>query len=73
MNNKEEILMKVNTLVHAYRQGILGGEKMPEDENPHLDKGSKEKYMYFTLPIMEKDMSIATEPFFWSQNHIRRE
>lgn len=31
MDNKEEILMKVNKLVYAYKQGILGGEKMPED------------------------------------------
>ena len=51
MNNKDEILLKVNKVVHAYRQGILGGEKMPEDENPHLDNGSKENYMYFTLPM----------------------
>ena len=51
MNNKGEILLKVNKLVHVYRQGILGGEKMPEDENPHLDNGSKENYMYFTLPM----------------------
>lgn len=51
MNNKDEILRKVNNLVQAYRQGILGGEKMPEDENPHLDNGSKQNYMYFTLPM----------------------
>lgn len=51
MNTSEEILEKVNKLVCAYRDGILGGEKMPEDENPHLDKGSKQNYMYFTLPM----------------------
>ena len=51
MNNKGEILRKVNSLVQAYRKGILGGEKMPEDQNPHLDNGSKENYMYFTLPL----------------------
>lgn len=51
MNTKEEILQKVNNLVLAYKSGLLGGEKMPEDENPHLDKGSKENYMYFTLPM----------------------
>lgn len=43
--------MKVDQLVCAYKQGLLGGEKMPEDENPHLDKASKENYMYFTLPM----------------------
>lgn len=51
MNNSDEILKKVNRLVCAYKQGILGGEKMPEDENPHLDKASKQNYMYFTLPM----------------------
>ncbi len=51
MNNGDEILKKVNRLVCAYKQGILGGEKMPEDENPHLDKASKQNYMYFTLPM----------------------
>lgn len=51
MNNKDEILRKVQNLVHAYKQGLLGGEKMPEDENPQLKKDSKENYMYFTLPM----------------------
>ena len=51
MNSREEILEKVNHLVRAYRQGILGGEKMPEDENPHLEKSSAANYMYFTLPM----------------------
>lgn len=51
MNNADEILEKVNKLVDAYRKGFLGGEKMPEDENPKLDQSSKENYMYFTLPM----------------------
>lgn len=51
MDNKDEILKRVCKLVSAHKQGLLGGEKMPEDENPHLEKGSKEKYMYFTLPM----------------------
>lgn len=51
MDNRDEILVKVNKLVHAYKQGILGGEKMPEDENPHLEKDSRQNYMYFTLPM----------------------
>lgn len=51
MDNGDEILEKVNKLVLAYKQGILGGEKMPEDENPHLEKDSKQNYMYFTLPM----------------------
>ena len=32
MNNHDEILAKVNKLVDAYKQGLLGGDKMPEDE-----------------------------------------
>ena len=51
MDNRDEILTKVHSLISAYQQGLLGGEKMPEDENPHLKKGSKENYMYFTLPM----------------------
>ena len=42
---------KVYSLVGAYKQGKLGGEKMPEDENPALDISSKENYLYFTLPM----------------------
>lgn len=49
--NQEEILRKVYNLQKAHQSGLLGGEKMPEDENSHLDKGSKENYMYFTLPM----------------------
>lgn len=51
MSNTEEVLIKVERLVNAYKNGLLGGEKMPEDENPCLDKPSKENYMYFTLPM----------------------
>ena len=51
MNTREEILEKANKLVDAYKQGLLGGEKMPEDENPGLEKSSKYNYMYFTLPM----------------------
>lgn len=28
-----------------------GMDKMPEDENPALDKSTKENYLYFTLPM----------------------
>ena len=42
---------KVYALLDAYKSGRLGGEKMPEDENPALDKLSKENYLYFTLPM----------------------
>ena len=36
---------RVHALVDAYKSGRLGGEKMPEDENPGLDKKSKENYL----------------------------
>lgn len=37
--------------MEAYQKGLLGGEKMPEHENPGLDRSSKENYMYFTLSM----------------------
>lgn len=48
---KEEILRKVDILYGMYKKGSLGGEIMPEDENPHLEKSSLENYLYFTLPM----------------------
>ena len=49
--NKEEILDKVNKLINMHKNGELGGEIMPEDANPHLEKSSLENYLYFTLPM----------------------
>ena len=40
MDDRDEILGKVNKLLLAHKSGILGGEKMPEDENPCLDKAA---------------------------------
>lgn len=51
MDNREEILKKVDLLYMMWKNGELGGEVMPEDENPHLDSSSKENYLYFTLPM----------------------
>ena len=51
MDKNDEILEKVYRLLSAYKNGLLGGEKMPEDENPHLPKDSCGNYMYFTLPM----------------------
>lgn len=50
MNNKE-ILNNVERLISMHKNGELGGEVMPEDANPHLEKGSPENYLYFTLPM----------------------
>lgn len=49
--NKSEIIEKVYTLVALHKSGALGGEIMPEDENPGLDKSLAENYIYFTLPM----------------------
>ena len=48
---KDEILKKVEILYTMWKKGSLGGEIMPEDENPHLPKESLENYLYFTLPM----------------------
>lgn len=47
----DEILTKVKKLISLYKDGKLGGERMPEDSNPHLPKDSNENYCYFTLPM----------------------
>ena len=49
--NKLEILDKVDKLIKMYKNGELGGEVMPEDANPGLEKDSLEIYLYFTLPM----------------------
>ena len=38
-------------LIELYKSGALGGEFMPEDANPRLNKDSDENYLYFTLPM----------------------
>lgn len=49
--NSDKILKKVDLLYNMHKNGLLGGEIMPEDSNPNLNKGSKENYLYFTLPM----------------------
>ncbi len=48
---RKEILENVGKLIEMYEKGLLGGEVMPEDSNPHLIKDSVENYNYFTLPM----------------------
>lgn len=43
---------RIYALIDAYKSGRLGGENMPEDANPALDKTTKENYIYFTLPMV---------------------
>lgn len=42
---------KVYKLKELYDNGMLGGELLPEDNNPNLDKSSLENIIYFTLPM----------------------
>ena len=49
--DKSEILKKAEILMRMYKEGLLGGEIMPEDNNPGLPKDSKENFLYFTLPM----------------------
>ena len=48
---KSKVFKKADLLYKMWRKGELGGEVMPEDANPNLDKDSKENYLYFTLPM----------------------
>lgn len=49
--NQDEILRFVHKLQKMHRDGLLGGEVMPEDQNPGLCKSSSENYHFFTLPM----------------------
>lgn len=49
--NDHEILERALRLLAAYKNGELGGERMPEDANPGLIVGSREHALYFTLPM----------------------
>ena len=51
MLNRNQILKKVEKLIDMYQKKELGGEIMPEDENPSLPRSSMENYLYFTLPM----------------------
>lgn len=48
---RDQILQSIIKLQKMHRQGLLGGEVMPEDSNPNLPKDSKTNYHYFTLPM----------------------
>lgn len=51
VDDKNDRLKKVLNLRSMYLKGLLGGEIMPEDNNPNLPKQSAENYLYFTLPM----------------------
>lgn len=49
--DKQAIFEKLDKLYKMWKAGELGGEYMPEDSNPHLEKGALDNYIYFTLPM----------------------
>lgn len=51
MYKDREILSNIFNLYAMYKKGLLGGEILPEDSNPDLEKGSAANYHYFTLPM----------------------
>lgn len=51
MENNKKILNKAIKLMEYWKAGKLGGEFMPEDNNPDYPMNSKENYLYFTLPM----------------------
>ena len=48
---RAEIIAAIKKLREYHAQGLLGGERMPEDENPGLTKSSQNNFHYFTLPM----------------------
>lgn len=49
--NNDIILKNVEKLIKMHKDGLLGGEVMPEDCNPNFSKESIENYNFFTLPM----------------------
>lgn len=47
----KDVVQKVRKLISLYKDGALGGEIMPEDNNPKLAANSDENLLYFTLPM----------------------
>jgi hypothetical protein len=47
----EVVLARIRKLRRLHKEGLLGGENMPEDANPGLDRSAKETVLYFTLPM----------------------
>jgi hypothetical protein len=48
---KQQVLQASLILMRMHKEGLLGGDIMPEDANPGLGKGTDENYLYFTLPM----------------------
>lgn len=48
--DKDDALKNIRALYAMWKRGLLGGEVMPEDSNPHLDD-IEANLTYFTLPM----------------------
>lgn len=48
---KDILLAKAEKLMQMHKDGLLGGDVMPEDSNPRLPPDSAEHALYFTLPM----------------------
>ncbi len=50
MNSNNDFIKRVNTLLKAYNDGLLGDTAMPEESHPIFNT-QEEKLLYFTLPM----------------------
>ena len=48
------LLEKAEHLMQMHKEGLLGGEVMPEDANPNLDNTSAENYGNLKQELAEK-------------------
>lgn len=48
---KEEVLKKIKNIINLHKNGLLGGDIMPEDANPGLPKESKDNFHFFTFTM----------------------
>lgn len=66
MNKRDEILTKVHSLVCAYEQGLLGGEKMPEDE-------VAERWADLLNGTELKPIDVHTPMWLWSRGKFEKQ
>lgn len=49
--NSADAINNIRMLYNMWKAGLLGGNIMPEDNNPNLNWDSEQNYLYFTLPM----------------------
>lgn len=49
--NSADAINNIRLLYNMWKAGLLGGNIMPEDNNPNLNWDSEQNYLYFTLPM----------------------